>query len=479
MPIATLTIVWITLPLFVGLSIYIFPRRGRLLGMGAAIASCAYGITLIVSQDSFPLELLNSFGVTLLADPLSGFFVLTNGLVTAAVVLYCWRGDRSAFFFVQLVILHGCVNSAFLCADFISLYVALEVISIAVFLLIAYPRSNRSIWVGLRYLFVSNTVMLFYLVGAVLVYQANHSFAFSGLAQAPPEAQALILLGLLTKGGIFISGLWLPLTHAEAEVPVSALLSGVAIKAGVFPLVRCAQMLDSIDPIVRLFGFGTALLGVSFALFDKDIKRIFAFSTISQMGFVLAAPPVAGFYALGHGLAKATLFLTAGSLPARNLDELKQNPMSTPAWLALGLGGLSISGMPLLTGFAAKTLTLKSLLPWQVIGMNGAAIGSAIVFARLIFLPHQKQSEKKVVVGFWPAILFLGSGLLAGNIFYDPAYSLANILKALAIVALGWLIYLGVIRRTSLLLPRTLELFEQLIGIMTVMLIGLFWLVLA
>ncbi|PSN20574.1 cation:proton antiporter [filamentous cyanobacterium CCP5] len=475
----TLTIAWIALPLMAGLMAYLLPRLARGLVIGVAIVSIAYGLTLILLQTSFPINLLDSYGVTLMADPLSGFFILTNGLVTAAVMLYCWGSDRSAFFFSQLCILHGSVNSAFLCADFISLYVALEVISIAVFLLIAYPRSNRSIWVGLRYLFVSNTVMLFYLIGAVLVYQANLSFAFSGLAQASPDAQALILLGLLTKGGVFVSGLWLPLTHSEAEVPVSAILSGVAIKAGIFPLVRCALMIDSIDPVVRLFGLGTVFLGISFALFEKDVKRIFAFSTISQMGFVLAAPPLAGFYALGHGLAKSALFLTAGSLPSRNLDDLRQTPMATPAWAAISMGGLSLAGMPLLIGFAAKTLTLKSLLPWQVIGMNTAAIGSVIVFARLICLPHQPQSEKKLAPGFWPAIGLLGVALIAANVFSIETYSLATMGKALGIIALGWLVYFGMIRRVTLLLPRTLELFEQLIGFMSLVLIGLFWLALA
>lgn len=111
--------------------------------------------------------------------------------------------------------------------------------------------------------------------------------------------------------------------------------------------------------------------------------------------------------------------------------------------------------------------------------MNGAAIGSVIVLAKLIFLPHQKQSEKKVAPGLWLAIPVLGGGLLAGNFFYGDAYSVANIVKALAFVAGGWLIHGGVIRKLSLLLPRTFELFEQLIGVMTLMLVGLFWMVLA
>lgn len=102
------------------------------------------------------MELLNNFGVTLLLDALSGFFILTNGLVTAAVILYCWNSGKAAFFYMQTLILHGSVNAVFACTDFISLYVALEVISIAAFLLIAYPRTDRAIWVGLRYLFTSN-----------------------------------------------------------------------------------------------------------------------------------------------------------------------------------------------------------------------------------------------------------------------------------------------------------------------------------
>ncbi|NEQ24401.1 MAG: hypothetical protein F6K28_35875, partial [Microcoleus sp. SIO2G3] len=170
----------------------------------------AYSIGLFLASEPMTLRLLNNFGVSLLLDPLASFFILTNALVTTAVIFYCWQSDRSPFFFAQTLILHGSVNAALVCSDLISLYVALEVLSIAAFLLIAYPRTDRSIWVGLRYLFISNIAMLFYLVGAVLVYKAHHSFDFEGLRGAPYEAIALIFLGLLTKAGVFVSGLWLP-----------------------------------------------------------------------------------------------------------------------------------------------------------------------------------------------------------------------------------------------------------------------------
>ena len=311
--------------------------------------------------------------------------------MTAAVILYCWGSNKTPFFYAQTLILHGSVNAALACTDFMSLYVALEVLGIATFLLIVYPRSDRAIWVGLRYLFISNVAMLFYLVGAVLVYEAHHSFDFVGLRGAPPEAVALIFLGLLVKGGIFVSGLWLPLTHSESESPVSALMSGVVVKAAVLPLVRCALLLEEIDPIVRTFGVGTAVLGVFYAVFEKDTKRILAFHTVSQLGFILAAPEVGGFYALTHGLVKAALFLIAGVLPSRNFKELQNQPLPTPLWVALAIASFSISGFPLLSGFGAKVLTMKSLLPWQVIGMNIAALGTSISFAKFIFLPDKRQ----------------------------------------------------------------------------------------
>lgn len=227
-----ITIALIALPMFIGFSIYLLPKFDRYLAVLAALCSLAYGLQVLLNDTDLPIKLLDNFGVQLLVDQQSGYLIVTNALVTTAVIFYCWNREKVAFFYAQTMILHGSVNATFVCQDFLSLYVALEVLGIAVFLLISYPRSDRSIWIALRYLFVSNTAMLFYLIGVGLVYQADHSFAFSGLRTSPPEAIALILMALLVKGGVFVSGLWLPLTHSESETPVSALLSGVVVKAG-------------------------------------------------------------------------------------------------------------------------------------------------------------------------------------------------------------------------------------------------------
>ncbi len=478
----TMTITWIALPFFVGFSIYLLPKLDRYLALGVLIVSLGYGLQRTLDPSPLNLQLLDSFGVSLVVDSLSGYFILTNAMVTMAVIIYCWDSNKTAFFYTQAIILHGSVNSVFICADFISLYVALEVISVAAFLLITYARNDRSIWVGLRYLFVSNTAMLFYLIGAVLVYKANNSFAFGGLGKAPIEATALILLGLFTKGGIFVSGLWLPLTHSEAETPISALLSGVVVKTGVFPLIRCALMVDGILPILQIFGASTALLGVSYAILEKDTKRTLALSTISQLGFILVAPSVGGFYALTHGLTKASLFLTAGNLPSRNFQILRQNPIRTPMWIVAAIASLSISGFPLLAGFGAKTLTLKQLVSWQAIVMNVSAVGTAIAYAKFIFLPWQKQQElvekKEIKFGFWLAIILLLGGLVAANGFYYEGYTVTNLVKALVIIGVGWLTYFLIFQKFTLQLPKALEQFENLIGVMSLMLTLFFWILL-
>jgi multicomponent Na+:H+ antiporter subunit D len=238
-------------------------------------------------------------------------------------------------------------------------------------------------------------------------------------------------------------------------------------------------MLEDIDPIVRIFGVGTAVLGVGYAVFEKDIKRMLAFHTISQLGFVLAAPEVGGFYALTHGLVKSALFLVGGNLPSRNLKELHHKPMTNSLWIALTMASFSISGFPLLSGFGAKVLTMKNLMPWQVIGMNIAALGTAISFAKLIFLPHEpaKEGDKKQSMGFWLAVVVLIGGLVGANVVYYQAYTLANIIKPLATIALGWLAYFLIFRNSKIKLPRILEELDHLMGMMSLMLLLLFWMV--
>jgi multicomponent Na+:H+ antiporter subunit D len=124
----TLTIAWIGFPFFIGFSIFIFPQLNRYLSVLAVIATAGYALQIFVQPSPVALELLDHFGVSLLIDRTSGYFILTNALVTAAVLLYCWSSDKTPFFYAQAIIVHGSLNAAFACTDFISLYVGLEAV---------------------------------------------------------------------------------------------------------------------------------------------------------------------------------------------------------------------------------------------------------------------------------------------------------------------------------------------------------------
>ncbi|QHU99291.1 cation:proton antiporter [Synechocystis sp. CACIAM 05] len=463
----------ICLALMAGFTGYLLPATIRFLTLAVCFGTgfLAYlGFSLPEAQSWY---LLDSFGVVFQLDALSGYFLLTNALVTLAVLVYCWNTGRSAFFYAQLIILHASLNSAFLCADFMSLYVALEVVAIAAFCLMTYPREPRIIWLGLRYLLLSNTAMLFYLIGVALVYKTNQSFAFSGLTQAPPEAIALIFLGLLTKGGIFLAGLWLPQTHGEAATPVSAMLSGAVVKAGALPLLRCALLSDQLLLLVQILGVATALFGVVYAMLAKDSKRMLAFHTVSQMGFVLAAPIAGGFYALSHGLVKSSLFLLAGNLPSRDFKVLKKTPIAAGFWVPLLLASSSIAGFPLLAGFEAKTLTLKGLPPWLAIALNIAAVGTAISFSKFVFLKPTFVG-KTYPLGLGVALVVLLGGLAVGNVVYWQAFTPSNLIKATLTCVVGAGLYWVVVKRLTLKLPDGGEQVDHLIGMMSVSLTILF-----
>jgi len=176
----TLTVVWIASGFCLGFVIYLLPQLTRSLALVQGFFSLGYGLTLAVQPEPVRLRLLDSFGVGLFLDDLTSFLIITNALVTIAVIFTLWESDKTPFFFAQVLMLHGSINVAFASTDWISLYVALEVLGIAAFLLITYPGNERVIWVGLRYLFVSNVARVIYLVGAGSVYESHHSFDFVG-----------------------------------------------------------------------------------------------------------------------------------------------------------------------------------------------------------------------------------------------------------------------------------------------------------
>lgn len=374
---------WLEAPFAVAFLGAVLPILGDLPLLLCCIATGGIALQTLLSDSTTTLMLLGNHGVVLQIDPLAGWFLLLNAVVMVAVRLEL-RGNSERPAPLLPAVLLGGLNICFVVSDLISLYVALELVGIVAFLLILRDGTPQRLWIGLRYLLISNTAMTLYLVGAALAYAITGSFRFSSLSGLPiGAAQVLLLLGLFTKGGLFLPGLWLPRSHAEAPSDVSALLSAVVVTAGVAPLLRLAAIEPSLLPLVRSIGLCSAVLGILQALGAGDLKRLLAWSTVSQMGLVVLSPAAGGALALTHGLAKAPLFLTAGRIQERQLEGWGQRRLPPSVQAPLWLGSLSIAGLPGLAGFAAKKLLGSTLpMPWAW-SLTLIGIGSVAVYARL------------------------------------------------------------------------------------------------
>jgi multicomponent Na+:H+ antiporter subunit D len=453
-------------PLLAGLFCLLLQRGLRTIPVLTYLVSLATSLSVLLGGRVLSLELIGSYGISLRLDDAAAWFILLNSLVSGAVAWHERYRGRHHYFFILLALLHGCLNACFLSQDLFNLYVVIELTTIIAFLLIGQGMSTRHLWNALRYIFLSNVGMLFYLLGTLLVYEASGGFTFAGVVQAPPTARALIIIGLLVKGGVFLPGLWLPQAHAEADPAVSALLSGLVVNIGLLPLIRLEACAPDVEAIVRIAGFGGVFTGLGLALFQRDLKRLLACSTISQVGFVLIVPVAGPIYAFAHGVAKAALFLCAGNAPARDLALLREKRMPRPlAWPML-LAALSIAGCPLLFGFSAKYQIGEMVQGWAGGLVLLASVGTAAIMAPIILMPHGSGSWK--ASPSWQGPTLLCGALLLAGLFSGPHLSVAW-MKSGAVLTFGLLLHKGLLGRlASIPLPAAWEKLEHVVGMICI-----------
>ena len=309
--------------------------------------------------------------------------------------------------------------------DFFNLFVWFEIVSLCSFVLIAYEQHPRALLAAFRYLMVSTVSIIFYLLGLWLLYRSSGSLSISGIAALldsgalSPEvgaALALMSAGILTRSAAIPFHSWLPEAHGAAPYPVSALLSGLVIKA---PVLALGHVLGTFSfPALRslfiLLGLLGALLGAGGALVQRDIKFLLGYSSVSHMGLIIAlfaaddalAPSAMLFYIIAHGLAKSLLFITLGgmssNLGTRDLDALRGSLLRVPLPAAASLIGIAtLSGIPFTAGYPAKLLAAKliSHSPVLEVILVIASVLSAAALLRLLllFLPGRAFPGTAVV----------------------------------------------------------------------------------
>ncbi len=345
-------------------------------------------------------------GIDWYADGLTTLMLLMTAAVMSLTSLYAWSylthtsspeengpGKSSVIrerFWPLWFFLWASLNALFLSADVFNLYVTLELLGLSAAMLMTLGGQPAALTAGMRYLLVSLLGSLVYLLGVGFLYAAYGTLDLASLSRistSGPQtwmAMTLMTLGLLLKTGLFPLHIWLPPAHANAPSPVSAILSGLVVKASFYLFLRLwFQIFDphlspSAGQFLGVLGAGAILWGSLQAFRQERLKLLVAYSTVAQLGYLFLLFPLTGtasvaesawsggiYLALAHAFAKASMFLAAGNIMLAlghdRISQLDGIAQILPISLfAFGLGGISLMGLPPSGGFVAKWLLLTA-----------------------------------------------------------------------------------------------------------------------
>jgi multicomponent Na+:H+ antiporter subunit D len=426
----------------------IFPRKARpwagitacAMALTAQIAFCVlYPFGIIEWSPLVPIQ--NVIGFTLSLDNLSLLLILSAAIAGLTALVVCgatMRASQNAFIFTNLILLCTIgMNGIALVRDLFSLYVFIELTAAAAFILITVLR-GRDAYEGLwKYLILSFVAALFMLtaIALFLLFTGSVSMQDAAAAFATPGSPAwiagvLYFCGLFIKGGIVPFHGWLADAYTGAPSAVSAFLAGIVTKAsGLFALMRFAMSPIGAQPFVReIFlaaGTVSAVAGAFLSLGQKDMKRMLAYSSVSQMGYIVLAlggdPSLAvlaaSLHFFVHAISKAQLFSNAAAVEGRlgTMDMDRMGGLGSRMPVTAGtvaVATLSVAGLPPLAGFWTKLLIVISL--WRAGQYVYAVIA---VLTSLLTIAYFISLIRRVFFGKtepqWAGIKEAGLGLLA------------------------------------------------------------------
>ncbi len=353
------------------------------------------------------------FGLRLQVDGLSIVIALVGFLLWLAVSIYSIsyiKTDLVRYYSLLLIIL-GAVQGTVLAKDLINFYVFLEMTAVATYFLIIHKRSVVTLQAGYKYILMTFIGAFLLLLSIILVYVDTGSYEVIMVTKSGGIiAPALFLLGCFIKAGVVPLHTWLPDAYPAAPSPVSAFLSGMMTKIGAYGIIRfifpmlnfdlpATNFGELLNILVISAGAVSMLIGVLLALVQTDVKRLLAYHSISQMGYILLGIGMGtklglagGLYHLvNHALFKGLLFLCMGaviySTGMRKLDDLgglwKRMPITTSTCI---IAALAISGIPPFNGFASKTVLAEAVANYNFVLKFVMMVTATLTFASFLKL---------------------------------------------------------------------------------------------
>lgn len=368
------------------------------------------------------------FGLSFKVDMLSLTLAMTTSILWLPVMIYShkymlYENHRSRFYFFMSMT-HSAILGTVMAGDLFTMFLFFEIMTFSSYMLVSHSESKDSLKAGYSYLYIGVLGGLTILLGMILLYAYTGTLSFLPMADrlislGPVRYLmiGLIMFGFAIKAGMAPVHVWLPKAHPVAPTPASALLSGVMIKIGAYGILRVATTYlfpasfqitdykDALWSVSKSFGSGliwlgivTMAIGVFMALQQSNIKRMLAYHSVSQMGYIVLGIGVAVYlgykgamgysgalyHIINHALFKSLLFMVAGVvyLHTHQLDMYKLGglwkrlPVTAIICLIAAFG---ITGMPGFNGFISKSILHHAIIEAYQYG-SPSFRGAEIIF---------------------------------------------------------------------------------------------------
>ncbi|MBS3824063.1 MAG: proton-conducting membrane transporter [Wenzhouxiangellaceae bacterium] len=408
---------------------------------------------------------LPQYGIELRFDEIgalavaAGFIALLSLVFSRHYVARAVDPDRAPLYYALVLINLGGLNGFLVTGDLFNLFVFMEIFSVSAYALVAMARAPIAALAALKYLLLGalSSLLVLFSVGVVFAMTGTLNIEDAAVlldaSSAMPAGLALagLATGFAVKAALFPVHFWLPDAHAAAPAPVSAILSALVVKAGVVGLLRTLELFaggdDLLQPLLTLIvwlGALGALGGALMALVQRDIKRMLAYSTVANIGYIFiglglaTASAVSGamVHSVNHAVMKSALFLAAGAIihrtGLRNIDDLRGLGRRMPITaFGMAVALIALSGVPPAAGFVGKWQialgALEAGQPWLVAvlvvaGIVVLAFGVRVINA-LYFRPPARvpvASAIEVPASMWLPVLLLAVASLALGLAGTP-----------------------------------------------------------
>lgn len=460
---AILLILTIAIPWAGGLVVWLFgnghPNAKHYIAVAFSLLAGGAGVALLPYSSSQVVVNVPVGGVfgdfTFVADGLGVFLAVVATIIGSLAVIfsvdYMHGEEQLGRYYAMVLFFIGGMSGLVLTSNLMLVFLFWEITALCSYALISFHNDDpKAVAGGIKALIITQIGGIGLLAGALILYSATGTVDIKGLIAdpsiLPAKWLAVMAFGFLiaaaAKSAQFPFQTWLP-DAMEAPTPISALIhAATMVNAGVYLMARFYPAFKGVPGwtiSVLLVGMVTALMAAIMALVSNDLKRMLAYSTVSQLGYMFYAIGAGGIYAsqfhlFSHSIFKALLFLGAGavihSVGTRDMREMgglgKQMPLVRAVFI---IGGLALAGIPILNGFWSKEMILEAGLKgapvWTyVLMLIGAGITALYTFRCIWMVFYGEPHSEKHVHDAGPAMKValiplafatLTSWLLAGS----------------------------------------------------------------